>query len=98
MRHAKAVVLVAVATALAPLLILPNSALAKKAKDGGGSVTACSHYARGCVSGSVRRGRRQAQVRMPGGTWIDCKGDCRQTLREESVDFFDTLRDRVYDK
>jgi hypothetical protein len=34
---------------------------------------------------------------MPGGTWIGCKTNCQQTLREESLDFFETLNDRVWD-
>jgi hypothetical protein len=95
MRLAKAIVLAA-ALAAAPLMLASGADAGKAGRSG--SVTACSHYARGCVTGATRRGRHQAQVRMPGGTWIDCKGDCRQTLREESVDFFDTLRDRVMDR
>jgi len=62
-----------------------------------GSVTACSHYGRGCVTGRVRPGRFDAEVRLPGGSWIGCKRDCRETLREETVDFWETLRDRAPD-
>ena len=59
------------------------------------SVTACSRYGKGCVTGAVRQGRFEQEVRMPGGTWIGCKRDCRETLREETLDFFETLRDRA---
>ena len=59
------------------------------------SVTACSRYGKGCVTGAVRQGRNEQEVRMPGGTWIGCKRDCRETLREETLDFFETLRDRA---
>ena len=45
----------------------------------------------------TRRGRVEREVRLPGGTWIGCKLDCRETLREESVDFFETLRERAPD-
>ena len=34
---------------------------------------------------------------MPGGTWIGCKLDCRETLREEAIDFFETLNERAPD-
>lgn len=60
-----------------------------------GIVTACSRYGNGCVSGPTRHGRVEREVRMPGGTWIGCKRDCRETLREETVDFFDTIRERA---
>lgn len=59
-----------------------------------GTVTACSRYGRGCVTGPVRRGAVEDEVRMPGGTWIGCRGDCRETLREETVDYWETLRER----
>lgn len=63
-----------------------------------GTVVACSTYGHGCVRGAVRQGRVEQEVQMPGGTWIGCKRDCRQTLREEALDFFETLRDRVWDR
>jgi hypothetical protein len=58
------------------------------ARDGAGVVTACSKFGKGCISGPTRPGRFGAEVRMPGGTWISCKGDCRDALREETVDFW----------
>lgn len=62
-----------------------------------GGVVACSHYGRGCIRGPVRDGAVERQVRMPGGTWIGCKSSCSRTLREEALDYFETLRDRVWD-
>ena len=56
------------------------------------SVTACSRYGKGCVTAPVRRTRFGAEVRFPGGTWIGCSGDCREKLRDESIDFWDTHR------
>lgn len=41
------------------------------------------------VVGRVRMGRWGPEVRLPGGSWIDCKGDCRETLREETVDWWE---------
>jgi hypothetical protein len=29
---------------------------------------------------------------MPGGTWIGCKGSCRDALRDETVDFWEIQR------
>ncbi len=54
------------------------------------TVTACSRYGKGCVTASVRRTRNGAEVRFPGGSWIGCSGDCREKLRDESIDFWDT--------
>jgi hypothetical protein len=55
------------------------------------ATTVCSRYTAGCVSAPIRAGRAGPEVRLPGGTWISCKRDCRQTLREESVDFWQTM-------
>jgi hypothetical protein len=63
-----------------------------------GEVTACSQHGRGCIRQPVRKGRRGYEVRMPGGTWIGCRRSCSRTLREESLDFFETMRDRVMDR
>jgi hypothetical protein len=60
-----------------------------------GVVTAESRYGSATVSGPTRvgpRGRRE--VRLPGGTWIECGRSCSDTLRRETVDFWqgrDTL-------
>lgn len=85
------------AVACAAVLLLPSDAEARRDRHHGDGVVACSHYGRGCVRGAVRHGRVERQVRMPGGTWIGCKRDCARTLREESLDYFETLRDRVWD-
>lgn len=60
----------------------------------GGTVTACSRYGNGCVTVPVRPGRFGPEMRLKGGTWIDCKGSCKDTLREDTVDFWETLRER----
>ena len=59
-----------------------------------GYVTAESDHGHGKVSGSVRRGAKNYEVRMPGGTWIDCGRDCGDTLRRETVDFWESRNGR----
>jgi hypothetical protein len=59
-----------------------------------GSVTVCSRYGNGCYAAPLRQGRFGLEMRLKGGTWIDCKGSCKDTLREETVDFWDTQRER----
>src|SRR5262245_59554842 len=73
------------------LLALPGPAEAAR---GGGSVTACSQYGNGCQTVPVRQGRWGAEMRLKGGTWIDCRGSCIDTLREEVVDFWETQREK----
>lgn len=85
------------AVACAAALLVPSDADARRDRHYDDGVVACSHYGRGCVRGAVRQGQVERQVRMPGGTWIGCKRDCARTLREEALDYFETLRDRVWD-
>lgn len=63
-----------------------------------GSVTACSHYGNGCVTGAVRRWRRGYQVQLPSGFWEDCERDCRETLRRQQLDFWETLNEDAPDR
>lgn len=57
--------------------------------DRGDYVVAESHFGRGTVSGPVRPGPHGPQVRLPGGTWIDCVRSCSDTLRRQSLDFWE---------
>ena len=54
----------------------------------GGTVFAESNYGNGSVSGAVREGHNGPQVRLPGGTWVNCVRSCSDTLRRQSVDFW----------
>ena len=54
-----------------------------------GVVTAESRFGHGTVSGPVRGARNGYEVRLPGGTWIACGRNCAETLRVESVDFWE---------
>jgi hypothetical protein len=52
-------------------------------------VTIESRYGHGAVSGPVRKGARNLEVRLPAGSWIDCARNCAETLRRETVDFWE---------
>lgn len=59
-------------------------------------VVAESRFGNGTVVGAVRPSRYGFQVRMPGGTWIDCRRSCAETLRVETVDFWENQgRDHI---
>ncbi|MBO0766129.1 MAG: hypothetical protein J2P50_16280 [Hyphomicrobiaceae bacterium] len=54
-----------------------------------GYVTAESRYSSATITAPVRlnaQGRRE--VRLPGGTWIECRQTCTNTLRQETIDFW----------
>lgn len=54
-----------------------------------GYVTAESRYSSETITAPVRvteQGRRE--VRLPGGTWIECRRSCSNTLRQETIDFW----------
>ncbi len=70
----------------------PNSLGARSAKHGPGDVVrAESRYGHGTVSGPVREATRgHLEVRLPGGTWLDCGRSCSETLRRESIDFWES--------
>jgi hypothetical protein len=54
-----------------------------------GYVTAESRYGPQTIAAPVRisaAGRRE--VRLPGGTWIECRRSCSETLRQETIDFW----------
>lgn len=83
-------------SALAAVAILAGTALTVEAQPRRdfGFVTAYSRYSGDSISAPVRQGPYgQMQVRLPGGTWLDCGRSCRDTLRRETVDFWGS-RDR----
>jgi hypothetical protein len=54
-----------------------------------GYVVAESRFGNGTVRGAVRRTSLGPQVQLPGGSWVYCKRSCSETLRAESVDFWE---------
>ncbi len=63
-----------------------------------GHVQACSRYGHGCTGAPIRRGTFDYELRMPGGTWVSCRQDCKTALREEVLDFWETQRERGGDR
>lgn len=48
-------------------------------------ITACSKlHSSKCITATAKNGK----VRLPGGTWVDCAGDCKNKLRSKTVDFW----------
>jgi hypothetical protein len=79
-------------------LVAAEAAPRKKAAERGSvSVQACSNYGHGCTTAPVRRTGVGEEFRMPGGTWVSCRQDCKTALREEVLDFWETLRERAGD-
>ncbi|WP_072391020.1 hypothetical protein [Hyphomicrobium sp. CS1BSMeth3] len=66
----------------------------RKARDGAGSVTACSRYGHGCQTAPVRRGQFDYEYRLPNGTWMPCKQSCKDAFREDVIDYWETLNER----
>lgn len=61
-----------------------------------GYVTAESRFGNGVVSGPVRASRTGPEVRLPGGSWVACRRSCTETLRVQTVDFYETDGMRGY--
>ena len=76
------------AAGLAGAAALPAGA-AERSPGVVGYVTADSRYSGQSVSGPVRKGPQgRLEVRLPGGTWLECGRSCSDTLRRETVDFW----------
>ena len=48
---------------------------------------------RGVTFGAPRITSLEKQYLSPGGRWRSCRGDCRDQLRRDTVDFWDYQRD-----
>ena len=59
-------------------------------KSGYKHVTAESRYGNGLVTAPVRKAQFGNEVRLPGGLWYYCEVSCSDTLRRESLDFWET--------
>ena len=68
---------------------------AQAANRAGQTIKSCSAYGNGCVTAPVRKGRFGPETRLPSGTWIDCRGDCREAIREDLLDFWETQADKA---
>lgn len=58
-------------------------------------VTACSRYGNypSCYTAPLRQGAYGKKLVLHHSTRIDCGRDCENTLRETTVDFWDTMRE-----
>lgn len=52
-------------------------------------VTAKSRFGNGSITAPVRHEADGWRVRLPGGHWVYCRRSCAETLRVETIDFFD---------
>ena len=55
-----------------------------------GYVVAESRFSTATVRGAVRNTSLGPQVQLPGGSWIYCRRSCSETLRVETVDFWNS--------
>jgi hypothetical protein len=53
-------------------------------------VVAQSRFGHGQIEGKTRETPRGLQVQLPGGTWVYCRRSCSETLRVETIDFFES--------
>jgi hypothetical protein len=57
--------------------------------DHAGFVTAQSRFGNGSISARVRSEPLGLQVELPSGRWVYCRRSCEETLRVETIDFFE---------
>ena len=81
------------------MVAAPGAADAQSAREIRESrVSTCSNYGNGCVTVPIRRATYDFELRMPSGSWVGCRQDCKTALREEVLDFWETLRERSGDR
>ena len=73
------------------VVAMPADAGWRRHKPEGSVVTAHSDFGNGTVSGRVRHTRLGRQVQLPGGNWIHCGQSCTETLRVQTVDFWESI-------
>jgi hypothetical protein len=54
----------------------------------GDFVIANSRFGNGSIRGAVRHSLLGWEVQLPGGNWAYCRRSCSETLRVETIDFF----------
>jgi hypothetical protein len=53
-------------------------------------VIAISRYGNGTITAPTRKDESGWQVQLPGGRWVFCRRSCAETLRVETIDFFES--------
>ncbi|HEU0160327.1 MAG TPA: hypothetical protein VFR00_13480 [Hyphomicrobiaceae bacterium] len=83
------------------ILALPTLAAAQTRGPRGpveGVVVAESFYGHGTATAPVRRNSKgRLEVGLPGGTWYECAFSCSDTLRRQTVDFWENHSGRPRD-
>ena len=79
------------ATTLAVAMTAPVSASGRRkgSPPPADYVVAESRFGHGTVRGALRLGRNGSEVQTPGGNWLECATSCSETLRTETVDFWE---------
>lgn len=83
--------LASLALAIASLALLglaKSSFAATSTDDPAGFVTATSRFGNGTIKARTRHSALGWSVELPGGNWVYCRRSCSETLRVETVDFF----------
>ena len=76
------------------VVFVASDARAQPRSSGSETITVKSWYGSKSITAPIRNGQQGREVRLPGGTWISCEADCKTTLREQSIDFWETLERR----
>lgn len=77
-----------IAGAIASGMAIPSADAGRLPPPEGDYVVAESRFGNGTIVGPVRRTRVGWQVRTPGGSWLACERSCSETLRVNTVDFW----------
>jgi hypothetical protein len=86
---ASVAMIAALAATLVPFVATEADAQVRRRDAGYGYVTAESRYTSATITAPVRYGPHgRLEVRLPGGTWLECGLSCRDTLRRETIDFW----------
>jgi hypothetical protein len=65
-----------------------HAVLAAATTNSGTFVTAESRFRNGSITEPIRRTDKGWEVLLPGGHWVYCRRSCAETLRVETIDFF----------
>jgi len=82
----------AVALSISTALVAEASDRRRYAGPAPAYVVAKSAYGNRTVTGAVRPTPLGYQVQLPGGTWVYCRVSCTETLRVETVDFWEAKK------
>src|ERR1044071_9590706 len=91
MRFTAGLILFLIALAGTVLPSHDSAAQGRRGYSGGADyVVAESQWGHGSIRAPIRRVANGLQVQLPRGTWINCGRSCSQTLRQQTVDYWDS--------